>query len=230
MLKLLAVVAMTFVAMANRSFARHRLGRARRLDIRPAARLRRSVRTEVMAGALVFLLTGWLAGTATPVTAASDPARVNKDTYVSTDGTYKAEITFGPKKVLANVELHFRLLKPDAIQDGVITFTPDDGRSSGIEVPIAGTPNYGFGADQGFTFPSSGNWTITITGKNADGKDLPTITAGFVVNNQDGSAPLPTTATTTVITVRRTVPETTTTSSPPTTRPRPTTTTIKKKK
>jgi copper transport protein len=235
-LKMLAVAAMTFVAMANRSFARHRLGRSRQLDVRPAARLRRSVRTEVMAGALVFLLTGWLAGTATPGAAASDPARVNKDTYVSADGSFKAEILFGPKRVLANVELHFRLLKPEVIQDGLITFTPEDGHSAGIEVPIDGTPNYGFDADQGFTFGSGGTWTITITGKDGDGKDLPTITEQFVVNNQDGSAPLPTTATTTVTTVRRTVPQTTTTSSPPTTRPRPRpttttpTTTTKKKK
>jgi hypothetical protein len=127
---------------------------------------------------------------------------------VSDDGSFRAAITFGPKKVGAQVELHFELLKPKSITNGRITFVPNDVNVESIEVPIEGSPRYGFGPDQGFVFPASGTWTVTITGTGPNG-ELPSIGMQFVVRNQDGSEPEPASATTDVATTRLTVPDTT---------------------
>lgn len=207
-LKILAVAAMTFVGTANRQFVRARLARTRTLPPRPAQRLRKSVRTEIMIGAFVLLLTGWMTGAKAPDGGSSDPAAVNKNTLMSDDGTFKVEVTFGPKKVGAQVELHFRLLKPKTITNGLITFTPNDVNAASIEVPIEGSPRYGFGPDQGFVFPASGTWTITVTATGPDG-DLPAASGQFVVRNQDGSEPTPTSSTIATDVTRQTVPDTT---------------------
>jgi copper transport protein len=207
-LKILAVAAMAFVGIANRQFVRMRLARTRTLPPRPAQRLRKSVRTEILVGAFVLLMTGWLLGAKAPDAASSDPAAVNKNTLVSDDGSFKVEVTFGPKKVGAQVELHFRLIKPKTLSDGLITFTPNDVNAASIEVPIEGTPKYGFGPDQGFVFPASGTWTITVTGTGPNG-DLPAASGQFVVRNQDGSDPTPTSSTLVTETTRQTVPDTT---------------------
>lgn len=207
-LKFLAVAAMAFVGTANRQFVRARLSRTRTLPPRPAQRLRKSVRTEILVGAFVLLLTGWLTGAKAPNAASSDPAAVNKNTLVSDDGSFKVEVTFGPKKVGAQVEVHFRLLKPKSLTNGLITFTPNDVNAASIEIPIEGTPRYGFGPDQGFVFPASGTWTITVTGTGPDG-DLPAASGQFVVLNQDGSDPTPTSSTIATESTRLTVPDTT---------------------
>lgn len=207
-LKILAVAAMAFVGTANRQFVRSRLARTRTLPPRPAQRLRKSVRTEIMIGAFVLLLTGWMTGAKAPDADSSDPAAVNKNTLTSDDGTFKVEVTFGPKKVGAQVELHFRLLKPKTITNGLITFTPNDVNAASIEVPIEGSPKYGFGPDQGFVFPASGTWTITVTATGPDG-DLPAASGQFDVRNQDGSEPTPTSSTIATDITRQTVPDTT---------------------
>jgi hypothetical protein len=80
--------------------------------------------------------------------------------------------------------------------------------AASIEVPIEGTPKYGFGPDQGFVFPASGTWTITVTGTGPNG-DLPAASGQFVVRNQDGSDPTPTSSTLVTETTRQTVPDTT---------------------
>lgn len=210
LLKIVVVAAMAFIATANRQYARHRLAKARTLDARPAARLRRSVRSEVYAGTIVFLLAAWLAGTSAPGLASDSAATpTGKNIYESTDGSFRAEVKFGKTMVNAKVELHFKLLEPESIEDGLITFRPKDGKSTGIAVPIAGTPNYGFGTDQGFEFKSSGTWIITITGNGPNGP-LPTITREFTVNNQDGSAPGTSTSTTSPSITRATLPPETT--------------------
>jgi len=207
-LKILAVAAMAFVGTANRQFVRSRLARTRTLPPRPAQRLRKSVRTEIMIGAFVLLLTGWMTGAKAPGAGSSDPAAVNKNTLMSDDGTLKVEVTFGPKKVGAQVEVHFRLLKPKTITNGLITFTPNDVNAASIEVPIEGSPRYGFGPDQGFVFPASGTWTITVTATGPDG-DLPAASGQFAVRNQDGSEPTPTSSTIATDITRQTVPDTT---------------------
>ena len=199
---------MAFVGTANRQFVRSRLARTRTLPPRPAQRLRKSVRTEIMIGAFVLLLTGWMTGAKAPDAGSSDPAAVNKNTLMSDDGTFKVEVTFGPKKVGAQVEVHFRLLKPKTITNGLIAFTPNDVNAASIEVPIEGSPRYGFGPDQGFVFPASGTWTITVTATGPDG-DLPAASGQFAVRNQDGSEPTPTSSTIATDITRQTVPDTT---------------------
>lgn len=208
-LKMFGVAAMAFIGTANRQFAHVRLSRSRNLPPAPAQRLRRSVRNEITIGIVVFVLTGWLVGAKAPNGASTDPASMHKSTYQSEDGTFKAEVTFGPRKVGAQVELHFRLLKPKSISNGLITLTPNDVNVESFEIPIQGSPNYGFGPDQGFVFPASGMWTITITGTGPSG-ELPPITALFAVANQDGSEPTPTSSTTTVPGARETLPPDTT--------------------
>jgi len=211
-LKMFAVAAMAFIGTANRQFAHARLSRSRSLPPGPAQRLRKSVRNEVAIGIFVLVLTGWLVGVKAPDGASTDPGSTATNTYVSEDGSFKAEVTFGPRKVGAQVELHFRLLKPESIKNGLITLTPNDVNVESFEIPIEGTPNFGFGPDQGFVFPASGAWTITITGTGPDG-ELPPITARFDVANQDGTTPTPTSSTSTVPTSRETLPPETT---PPT--------------
>jgi copper transport protein len=197
LLKIVVVAAMAFVATANRGYARQRLGRAQHLDARVATRLHRSVRTEVLAGALVVLLAGWLMGTPAPGTNPLATASTGGTIYESEDGTFRAEVEMSPLQVGRRVDFHFRLLEPESIEDGVVRLTPNDGKSLGIEIPIEGSPNYGFGNEQGFVFGSSGVWTITIDGTGPDGV-LPTITDTFIVRNEDGT--LPRTATTTTTT------------------------------
>lgn len=207
-LKVLAVAAMAFVGTANRQFAQQRLMRSRILGPRASAKLRRSVRTEVIAGGFALFLTASLIASNAPGSASADPAVTNKDTYVSEDGTFKAEVTFGPKRVGAQVELHFRLITPNEIDSGLITLTSNDANVASIEIPIEGQPRYGFGPEQGFIFPASGTWTITISASGASG-ELPTIGGQFVVRNQDGSDPTPTSSTLVPETTRATVPDTT---------------------
>lgn len=207
-LKVLAVAAMAFVGTANRQFARQRLSRSRALGPRASARLRKTVRTEVIAGGIALVLTAGLIASNAPGSGSDDPGSGNKDTFTSEDGTFKAEVTFGPKRVGAQVELHFRLVTPDEIDNGLITLTPNDANVASIEIPLEGQPRYGFGPEQGFVFPASGTWTITITASGPDG-DLPTIGGQFTVRNQDGSTPSPTSSTLVPDTTRATVPDTT---------------------
>jgi len=207
-LKVLAVAAMAFVGTANRSFVRARLGRSQTLAVRPAARLRKSMRTELMAGVFVLVVSGWLIGSKAPDGQSSDPASVNRVELASEDGSFKAAVTFGPRKVGALVEVHFELLKPKSLENGLITITPNDVNVASFEIPIEGTPKYGFGPDQGFTFPASGRWTMTITGRGPDG-ELPALAYQFVVLNQDGSDPEPIVTTPETPTTRETVPDTT---------------------
>ena len=117
------------------------------------------------------------------------------------------QVTFGPKRVGARVELHVVVLKPRTLSDGLITFTPNDANTASILVPILGIPRYGFGPEQGFLFPASGNWTMTITGKGPNG-DLAPLTTQFMVDNQDGSSPVPTSSTIVPETTRATVADT----------------------
>lgn len=207
-LKVLAVAAMAFIGTANRQYARQRLARSRMLGPRASAKLRKSVRSEVLAGGLALLLTAGLIASNAPGSASADPTSGNKDTFTSEDGTFKAEVTFGPKRVGAQVELHFRLVTPDEISNGLITLTPNDADVASIEIPIEGQPRYGFGPEQGFVFPASGTWTITITASGPDG-ELPTVGGQFVVRNQDGTTPTPTSSTLVPETTRATVPDTT---------------------
>ncbi len=205
-IKILAVAVMAVVATANRQYARQRFARARHLDARPAAKLQRSVRTEVSVGLVVFLLTAAMVGSSSPKSTSASPAVIaaNRTTFSSNDGTFSAQLLFGPRRTSAKVELHFTLLKPSSIRNGVITLTPPDpSADSSIVIPIAGTPRYGFGPAQGFQFPVAGTWKINITGKGPNG-DLTPIEGTFTVTNADGSVPTttapPTTAPPVVVT------------------------------
>jgi len=166
------------------------------------------MRTELMAGVFVLVVSGWLIGSKAPDGQSSDPASVNRVELASEDGSFKAAVTFGPRKVGALVEVHFELLKPKSLENGLITITPNDVNVASFEIPIEGTPKYGFGPDQGFTFPASGRWTMTITGRGPDG-ELPALAYQFVVLNQDGSDPEPIVTTPETPTTRETVPDTT---------------------
>jgi copper transport protein len=206
-LKIMVVVLMAFVGLINRQFARERLARAPHLGPRPAARLQRSTRTELWLGILALLLTAGLISAGSPNAAATDAASANRSVLSSADGTFSVQVIFGPKRVGARVEVHVVVLKPKSLSDGLITFTPDDTNTASIQVPILGTPRYGFGPDQGFLFPASGTWTMTITGKGPNG-DLAPLSTQFDVANQDGSSPIPTSSTVVPETTRATVPDT----------------------
>ena len=55
--------------------------------------------------------------------------------------------------------------------------------TASIEVPIEGSPRYGFGPDQGFVFPASGTWTITISGTGLQaGASLSSLPTGLSVS------------------------------------------------
>jgi copper transport protein len=208
-LKVIAAMLMAFVATANRQYIRARLGRTDHLAPRPAHKLHKSVRTEVLAGAAALLFASWLVTTPSPRLTEPNPVTGRRDTYSSADGAFTVRLKMSPTQVGQNTEFHFDLLEPTTVSDAVVTLRPVDNKSNGIEIPIPeNTPQYGFDAEQGFTFGTSGEWNLTVSGSGPNGR-LQDIRATFVVRNADGSLPLTTT----------TVPAGATSTSPTTTVP-----------
>lgn len=193
LLKVVAVAAMLFVALAARQQVGYRLDRAHEMTVPLADRFRRAFGAETAIGVVVLAFSGWMLAL-TPAKVdllAGQTYAVTDLAFVDTTSGIDATVSIGP----ARVGLNGFKIEVEAPQEGIslleLRFIPPPGTNArGYRQPIpldtAGTAF--LRRSEGLNLQVAGNWTLELVASTATG-NLVGAQRTFPVNNADGSPP-----------------------------------------
>jgi copper transport protein len=192
-LKVVAVAAMVFLAIAARQFVNHRLNRSTEMTVPMADRLRRAFGMEALIGLVVIALSAW--------TLALDPPNVDAGTTIS----YAIEQRFQVPD--ADLDVTIKLTSQRAGRQGLevevvtpesglsnmeVVFTaPENDRNVGTitqPVPLTGTGVAVRPQSDGLPLIFGGEWQVQINVTTASGV-VNTDPQQFELLNNDGSVP-----------------------------------------
>jgi putative copper export protein/methionine-rich copper-binding protein CopC len=192
LLKVVAVAAMVFVAMAARQQVAFRLDRAHEMTVPLADRFRRAFGAEAAIGVVVLAFSGWmLALTPAKVDPLAGQSYSRELAFVDNNTGINARVFIGPARVGLN---GFRI-EVEAPAEGIngltLRFVPPPGATVGaIRQPIALTTagTMVLPQDVGIPFQVPGTWTLVLSASTAVGTQ-PGATTTFLVENGDGTQP-----------------------------------------
>lgn len=192
LLKVAAVAAMLFVALAARQQVGYRLDRAHEMTVPLADRFRRAFGAEAAIGVVVLAFSGWML--------ALTPAKVDplaNETYPVelpfVEGTSQIDATvfIGP----ATVGMNGFKIEVETPQEGIslleLRFIPPPG--SGVRgyrqpIPLSTAGTAFLRASEGLNLQAAGNWTLELIASTATG-NVTGAQQTFTVNNPDGTPP-----------------------------------------
>lgn len=171
-LKVLAVGGMIFVGLASRELVKKRLSRVDAMTSALAARLRRAVSMEALAGVIVLALTAWLTSLAPPgltktVAATTDalgPAHRLTNIKEDVAATIRLTEAVGPNAVFIDIDR-----PPAGLVDVELKFTPppgSDGHAVLLKVPLPGAGQALLPKSANMPLDVPGVWTIILTINN----------------------------------------------------------------
>jgi len=190
LLKVVAVAAMLFVALAARQQVTMRLDQAHELTVPAADRFRRAFGAEAAFGVVALAFSGWLLGL-TPANVDQFPGETytREITFNDESTELEAVVKIGPARVGRN---GFRIEvenPPDNINDLTLVFEPPAGSNApALAQPI---PLQTWGTAQldiadGLPFPVGGVWTLKLSVSTATGT-LQDATSTFQVLDAEGN-------------------------------------------
>jgi copper transport protein len=192
LLKVAAVAAMLFVALAARQQVGYRLDRAHEMTVPLADRFRRAFGAEAAIGVVVLAFSGWmLALTPARIDPLATESYAVELSFVENTSQIDATVFIGP----ATVGLNGFKIEVESPQEGITLLelrfiAPPETGARGYRQPIplstAGTAY--LRASQGLNLQVAGNWTLELVASTATG-NVTGAQRTFTVNNADGSPP-----------------------------------------
>lgn len=193
MLKVIAVAAMLFVALAARQQVTIRLDRAQELTVPLADRFRRAFGAEAAIGVVVLAFSGWMLSlTPAKIDPLASEEYSREIVFVDQATGIDARVLIGPGRVGPN---GFRI-EVNAPAEGIngltLRFIPPPGSTSGpirqaIPLTTAGTAV--LTTDNGLPLNEAGTWTLELIASTTSGTQ-PGAQATFLVENADGTQPV----------------------------------------
>ncbi len=168
LLKVVAVAAMVFIAVATRQFIIARLTHVDVMTAPTASRLRRAVGMEALVGIVVLGLTAWML--------ASPPGNLNtsglsigsyayQQRFIDTEGKLDLKVYMNPSKVGRN-ELLVQVIKPTTnVSQITVRFDPPPTSTASsviLTVPLSVAGAAHLAEDIGIPLGVPGAWTVTV--------------------------------------------------------------------
>ena len=187
-LKSIGVAAMVYLGMLTRQIVAARLARARTVNARFAASLRRAVAAEAGFGVLVLALASWAVAT---LPKNIEPPGTDRTNYAfigdRSGGAFDVQVKITPAKVGLNA-VRLDLYSPDSgVTDLQVQFNPPTNNTASVTlmVPLDGKGAARLPMKEGIPFGIPGLWTVIVSG-NGPGGPLPSVTYTVSVMSNDG--------------------------------------------
>jgi copper transport protein len=187
-LKSIGVAAMVYLGMLTRQIVAARLARARTVNARFAASLRRAVAAEAGFGVFVLALSSWAVAT---LPKNIEPPGTDRTKYAfvgdRSGGAFDVQVKITPAKVGLNavrIDVH----SPESgITDLQVQFNPPTNNTASVTlmVPLDGEGAARLPLKEGIPFGIPGLWTIIVSANGPDGP-LPSVTYTVSVMSNDG--------------------------------------------
>ncbi len=192
LLKVAAVAAMLFVALAARQQVGYRLDRAHEMTVPLADRFRRAFGAEAAIGVVVLAFSGWmLALTPARIDPLANESYAVELPFVENTSQIDATVFIGP----ATVGMNGFKIEVETPQEGItlleLRFNPPPG--SGVRgyrqpIPLSTAGTAYLRASEGLNLQAAGNWTLELVASTATGNVTGAVQT-FTVNNPDGTPP-----------------------------------------
>jgi copper transport protein len=187
-LKSIGVAAMVYLGMLTRQIVAARLTRARTVNARFAASLRRAVAAEAGFGVFVLALASWAVAT---LPKNIEPPGTDRTNYAfigdRSGGAFDVQVKITPAKVGLNA-VRLDLYSPDSgVTDLQVQFNPPTNNTASVTlmVPLDGKGAARLPMKEGIPFGIPGLWTVIVSG-NGPGGPLPSVTYTVSVMSNDG--------------------------------------------
>jgi copper transport protein len=187
-LKSIGVAAMVYLGMLTRQIVAARLARARTVNARFAASLRRAVAAEAGFGVFVLALASWAVAT---LPKNIEPPGTDRTNYAfigdRSGGAFDVQVKITPAKVGLNA-VRLDLYSPDSgVTDLQVQFNPPTNNTASVTlmVPLDGKGAARLPMKEGIPFGIPGLWTVIVSG-NGPGGPLPSVTYTVSVMSNDG--------------------------------------------
>ena len=187
-LKSIGVAAMVYLGMLTRQIVAARLARARTVNARFAASLRRAVAAEAGFGVFVLALSSWAVAT---LPKNIEPPGTDRTNYAfvgdRSGGAFDVQVKITPAKVGLNA-VRLDLYSPDSgVTDLQVQFNPPTNNTASVTlmVPLDGEGAARLPLKEGIPFGIPGLWTVIVSG-NGPGGPLPSVTYTVSVMSNDG--------------------------------------------
>ena len=187
-LKSIGVAAMVYLGMLTRQIVAARLARARTVNARFAASLRRAVAAEAGFGIFVLALSSWAVAT---LPKNIEPPGTDRTKYAfvgeRSGGAFDVQVKITPAKVGLNavrIDVH----SPESgITDLQVQFNPPTNNTASVTlmVPIDGEGAARLPLKEGIPFGIPGLWTVIVSANGPEGP-LPSVTYTVAVTANDG--------------------------------------------
>jgi copper transport protein len=190
-LKSIGVAAMVYFGMLTRQVVATRLRKAKALNARLTASLRRAVATEALIGVFVLTLSAWAVATLPDRVTPPGTDRTNY-AYVGdrSGGAFDVQLKITPAQVGLNA-VRIDVYSPESgLTDLVVQFNPptSDTASVTLNVPLDGAGAARLPITEGVPFGVPGLWNVVVTGNGPTGP-LPSVTYAVSVTSRDGVSP-----------------------------------------
>ncbi len=192
LLKVAAVAAMLFVALAARQQVGYRLDRAHEMTVPLADRFRRAFGAEAAIGVVVLAFSGWmLALTPAKVDPLANETYAVELSFIEGTSQIDATVFIGP----ATVGMNGFKIEVETPQEGItlleLRFVPPPG--SGVRgyrqpIPLSTAGTAFLRASEGLNLQAAGNWTLELVASTSTGNVTGAVRT-FTVNNPDGTPP-----------------------------------------
>jgi len=187
-LKSIGVAAMVYLGMLTRQSVAARRARARTVNARFAASLRRAVAAEAGFGVFVLALASWAVAT---LPKNIEPPGTDRTNYAfigdRSGGAFDVQVKITPAKVGLNA-VRLDLYSPDSgVTDLQVQFNPPTNNTASVTlmVPLDGKGAARLPMKEGIPFGIPGLWTVIVSG-NGPGGPLPSVTYTVSVMSNDG--------------------------------------------
>lgn len=192
LLKVVAVAAMLFVAVAARQQVTLRLDRSHELTVPLADRFRRAFGAEAALGVVVLAFSGWMLSlTPAKVDPLANEQYAREIGFVDTATGIDTRVLIGPGRVGKN---GFRI-EVNAPAEGIngltLRFIPPVGSGQGAirqPIPLSTAGTAVLTIDNGIPLLTPGTWTLELIASTTTGTQ-PGAQRTFLVENADGSQP-----------------------------------------
>lgn len=190
-LKSIGVAGMVYFGMLTRQVVATRLRKAKALNAKLTASLRRAVATEAAIGVFVLALSAWAVATL-PDRVTPPGTDRTKYAYVGdrSGGAFDVQLKITPAQVGVNA-VRIDVYSPESgLTDLTVQFNPPTPNTASVTltVPLDGAGAARLPLAEGIPFGVAGLWTAVVTGNGPDGP-LPSVTYAVSVTGSDGAAP-----------------------------------------
>ncbi|MEN9803715.1 MAG: hypothetical protein RIS41_562 [Actinomycetota bacterium] len=190
-LKSIGVAGMVYLGMLTRQVVATRLRKAKVLNAKLTASLRRAVATEAAIGVFVLAISAWAVAT---LPDRVEPPGTDRTEYAyvgdRSGGSFDVQLKITPAQVGVNA-VRIDVYSPEAgLTDLTVQFNPPTPNTASVtlNVPLDGKGAARLPLSEGIPFGVAGLWTAVVTGNGPQGP-LPSVTYAVSVTGGDGVAP-----------------------------------------